>query len=336
MGTEVAPSLAVEFKKKYSPAHIQLTLPEVVEHFLETSEFKEMLELSEKKVKKDEKQALKVVKGGKKQRTKNPGQGEALHQTNVNSAKMKVYQNRKHIHPMRKFTAEEDKILMKHYERKGSDCFSKVAEELGRAKGTVKRRYDLLMSGLPLGVRRLFTLAEDLKILDECFKVLPRKSRLADVDLDRASFQRLAIELKKDENSIRNRFRKQLKTWLMQHYAGTLNLDIRRSLANFLVDNFENTESIDWQKVLERADFQGNGIHGIKKVFHTLQVNANHDTGIAIINLTLQDIADNANRKYGSNAKPVVIKSTLERQRKVIDCFDEFTKKNRLLHYKAC
>merc|ERR1719233_1521443 len=49
-----------------------------------------------------------------------------------------------------------------------------------------------------------------------------------------------------------------LQPWIMQHYAGTLNLDIRMMLVNHLAETYHTRESIDWDAVASKSEFAGN------------------------------------------------------------------------------
>jgi hypothetical protein len=57
--------------------------------------------------------------------------------------------------------------------------------------------------------------------------------------------------------NIRTRWLRVLKPWILQHYSGTLNLDIRRPLANYLAYNFQDIKSINWPLVNKIPDFAG-------------------------------------------------------------------------------
>ena len=174
----------------------------------------------------------------------------------------------------------------------GTNCLAKVAEELGRTKGTVKRRYERISSCSNKKTKQSFTLEEDLKILDKYFEILPGNSSLAKVKLDFENIKKLSEEFSRTQETVKNRAEQYLKPWLLQHYAGTLNLDKRCLLANLLAKKYENIESIDWEEVLAQQQFQGGSI---KKVFLNLKVITAKKFNIPTHKLSLQDIVDNAN-----------------------------------------
>jgi len=301
--TKVAPELAVEFEKEFPSVKIQLTLSDVVNHFHQTAESNEE---DCKTLKKD--QSRKTTK-----------------QTKA-----------KKVHSQKRFTAEEDKLLIENYKILGTNCFAKVAEELGRTKQTVKRRYERISSSIKI-TRKSFTLEEDLKILDNFFEILHGKSSLAKLKLDVESIKKLSKELSRDQSTVRNRAESYLKPWLLQHYAGTLNLDKRCLLANLLEKKYENIESIDWEEIVAEPQFQGNDVKGMKMVFNNLKNLTAKHLNVLTLKLSLQDIVDSANRAFGENSKAnykVVSNKTLVRQGKVIDYFDDYIKKNHLLNYR--
>ena len=310
--TKVAPELAVEFKKEFPSVKIQLTLSDVVNHFHQTSKSSEK---ANKVLKKDLSR-----KTAKKKKVK---------------TKIEVVNNKK-VHIKKRFTAEEDKLLMDNYKILSTNCFAKVAEELGRTKSTVKRRYERISSCSNKKTKQSFTLEEDLKIIDNFFEILPWNSSLVKLKLDFDCIKKLSEELSRDQPTVRNRAEFYLKPWLLQHYAGTLDLDKRCLLANFLVKKYENMESIDWKEVVAEEQFQGNDVKSMKVVFKNLKNCTAKHLNVLIIKLSLQDIVDNTNRVFGVNSKgnyKVVSNKTLVRQGKVIDYFDEYIKKNHLLKY---
>ena len=136
---------------------------------------------------------------------------------------------------------------------------------------------------------------EDLKILDKYFEILPGNSSLAKVKLDFGNIEKLSEEFSRTQETVKNRAEQYLKPWLLQHYAGTLNLDKRCLLANLLAKKYANIESIDWEEVLAQQQFQGNDIGSIKKVFSNLKVITAKKFNIPTHKLSLQDIVDNAN-----------------------------------------
>ena len=58
-----------------------------------------------------------------------------------------------------------------------------------------------------------------------------------------------------------------MKPWILQHYSGTLNLDIRRPLANYLADNFEDINAIDWPLVASNSEFAGHTEGSLRYLF---------------------------------------------------------------------
>merc|ERR1719233_2079493 len=65
-----------------------------------------------------------------------------------------------------------------------------------------------------------------------------------------------------------------LQPWIMQHYAGTLNLDIRMMLVNHLAETYHTRESIDWDAVASKSEFAGNTVTNLQYTFSYILKNA--------------------------------------------------------------
>ena len=144
-----------------------------------------------------------------------------------------------------------------------------LAKEIGRPVASVFSRVRKLRSGTSRRHRKQFSMAEDEAIME---KVLPglQNNKLCELVLhyDR-SIEDLATALGRPSKgaSLINRWTYSLQPWLMQHYAGTVNLDIRMMLVNHLAQTYQNRESIDWDAVAEKTEFAGNTALHLKKTF---------------------------------------------------------------------
>ena len=91
-------------------------------------------------------------------------------------------------------------------------------------------------------------------------------------------------------------------------------------LINVLANNFDSIQSIDWDWVKKIPEFSGYTSNGLKKVFtskilHLIAPKLDIDS----TEMTLNQLAEAAKDFKFSEVK----KSVLERQRKIIDYFEE-------------
>ena len=85
-------------------------------------------------------------------------------------------------------------------------------------------------------------------------------------------------------------------------FLRNIELDVRRMLANFIADNFDTTNSIDWQLVAERPDFVGHTRESIRSIFFSqLFPSTKVHLRLESKDITLKNIADFANEAYGDN-----------------------------------
>merc|ERR1712126_70539 len=131
----------------------------------------------------------------------------------------------------------------------------------------------------------------------------------------------LVKQLKKRlDTSLRSRWEHHLKPWILQHRAGSLNLDITRMLANYLADHFQDIDSIDWPSVAANKEFSGHTEGSLRNVFksgllsHTRK-NIKAEGSV----LTLKDVAEVANsiRRRNNRVKE-------ERQLEVIQYYEKW------------
>ena len=132
---------------------------------------------------------------------------------------------------------------------------AEVAKALNRPKRSIYSRIDLLGSGS--GIRRLktFSLQEDFLIIDNVLKSLKQCKSLEETQLQ--DHLKIAKSLDRPRNSAYERWNTQIKSWLLQYYQKTLNLEIRPMLINVLAENFDSIESIDWEWVKKVPEFSG-------------------------------------------------------------------------------
>ena len=148
-----------------------------------------------------------------------------------------------------------------------------VAEELGRHVDSVRSRVKKLNSGCSGTDKKQFTLAEDEAILE---RILPslQNHKLHKLSLlrDSKSLDDLAETLGRPNKgkSLALRWAFTLQPWIMQHYAGTLNMDIRLMLVNYLAQTYQNRDSIDWDAIASKSEFAGHTKAKLKREFATV------------------------------------------------------------------
>ena len=103
-------------------------------------------------------------------------------------------------------------------------------------------------------------------------KVLPglQENKLHELVLHQdRSLKDLAIALGRPNKaiSLAHRWVRKLQPWIMQHYAGTLNLDIRMMLVSHLGETYRSRESIDWDAVVAKSEFAGNTATNLQHTF---------------------------------------------------------------------
>ena len=106
----------------------------------------------------------------------------------------------------------------------------------------------------------------------------------------------------------------------MQNFSGTLNLDTRRMLANYLAENFQDADSVDWISVARKPKFAGHSAVSLRYIFFKQlyrDTKLMHDPR----KVTLDDVAAYTNK-------------TLKRQQDVIEYFEKNIKKQGLGNFK--
>jgi len=225
----------------------------------------------------------------------------------------------------KRFSSEEDQIILKAIEEFGDNIdIAQIAEDLQRTFDSV--RHEVLKLKLGNTKKKLawkkYTLAEDLVILDAVLVNLGEDS-LKVVNLTQSGWREIGAQIGKRGSSLRTRWDTKLRPWILQHFAGTRNLDLKRPLANFLVENFPDVNSIDWSSVVSNPEFAGHTQVSLRDCFSRfLFRNVLHKDGEDI---TLTMIAEFANAKYADGGRKVLDKD-LKRQQDIIDYFECYVK----------
>merc|ERR1719318_2278042 len=230
---------------------------------------------------------------------------------------------------LRRFTLEEDAILFDVIEQFGDKInVQQIAKDLQRnPQSIIDRLSRLRRTGKSTHVRyHCFTLTEDLAVLDAALKCLDSQS-LRDLSLPNRDWVVVGEQIGRERLSPRKRWEYTLKPWILQHYSGTLNLDIRRPLANYLAEHFEDINSIDWPSVISKTEFAGHTIPSLRKKFTNLIMCTKQAQNEQSEEITLEMIAAFANTKYVLGGRQVS-EIQLKRQKEIIEYFECYVKTN--------
>ena len=231
------------------------------------------------------------------------------------------------LHTQKSFTSEEDELLRRAISSGKKIIPKDMALKLGRSESSVRMRLiKLQRTGTSRKFRKSFTLEEDYKIVDAAlrhFKTCPslQECNISDAD-------QLAISLGRNRQSVFHRWDKQLRIWLMGYYTGTLNLDIKLMLANFLAEKFDSINAINWDSLTLHKEFSGHTAASLQLIFHSYLVSsASRHLKVDHTTLTLKQIMDDAQDTYKvSNVREKVKK----RQMKIIEYFENIVNKNNI------
>ena len=224
------------------------------------------------------------------------------------------------LYKAKPFTPDEDKIIvetMKNVENKSAGI-RELTKTLNRPYRSIQCRIDKLGTGSARKTSRPFSLQEDFTIIDNALMSLKQCKSLEKTELH--DYEDLAKSLDRGGWSVLERWDTQLQNWLVQYYQKNLNLEIRSMLIIVLADNFDSIQSIDWDWVKKIPEFSGYTSNGLKrvftsKIFHLIAPKLDIDS----TEMTLNQLAEAAKDFKFSEVK----KSVLERQRKIIDYFEE-------------
>ena len=135
-----------------------------------------------------------------------------------------------------------------------------LAQKLDREYTTIQARIKSLQINNGIYKRKRFSFTVDSIILETL--ILPRlkKEKLTEILLSNCHFEKLAVEFHRKLHSVRHRWEGKIQPTLLQYYAGTLNMQVEKMLANFIADTYQNFNEIDWPEVAARPDFTGHTV----------------------------------------------------------------------------
>ena len=239
----------------------------------------------------------------------------------VNKPKQILNKKRSKI---RRFTPEEDKILLEAINSGEKLNCTKLGKNMNRNPDSVRDRVKKLKLSGGVSASRAhsrFNLQEDLYIIDSAIRSLQRFSKLEDTSLEDA--EGLAASLRRARNDVSKRWERILKVWLKSYYTKTLNLNIKVMLANVLADNFADIDSIDWEFVKSFKEFSGYTLASIRYTFfNNIYKQAKRHSKDDETELTLKGIAEDAAVTYSQENAKKIPASTLTRQREIIEYFE--------------
>ena len=129
-------------------------------------------------------------------------------------------------------------------------------------------------------------------------------------------------------HSLAERWNHQLRSWIMQYYAGTLNLDIRLMLVNHVAETYQDRGTIDWDAIAAKSEFAGRTATNLKQTFteilHFARKSLNKES-------SWQQLLDSC-REYISKARRNSKHAEL-RKAKVIEYFENYVKNHKIENF---
>lgn len=179
----------------------------------------------------------------------------------------------------KKFTPDEDQIILDAIKDSDvKDASRKLTKKLGRNNMSIECRIQKLLSGVTARQYKLFTLNEDLLIIDNVIESLKEGESLYDVGL--RDIKNLSVSIGRHHISVYKRWDTTLRIWLLQFYNKTLNLSIETMLSTFLAENFDEMDKIDWNLVLSVQEFSGHTLSSLKRIFINILLRLSRHLGL--------------------------------------------------------
>jgi hypothetical protein len=224
----------------------------------------------------------------------------------------------------KRFSPEEDQIILDAIEEFGDEIdIAQIAEDLQRTVSSIGQEVRKLKAGKEKKkLVKKYTLSEDLVILDAVLENLGEDS-LKLVNLTQSAWREIGAQIGKEAESLRTRWDVKIRPWILQHFAGTLNLDLKRPLANYLAENFPDVNSIDWSSVARKPAFAGHTQISLRSYFSSFLFRSVLHKDCE--DISLERIAKFANTKYAEGGRKVLDKD-LKRQQEIIAYFECFVK----------
>jgi len=228
------------------------------------------------------------------------------------------------------FNPNEDLIILEALkkEKDVGVVIRKLKIELKRSYRSIQHRIVKLQSGSSRRETKTFSLAEDLKIIDNAVESIRYGQTLSRCEI--AKVDDLAANLNREAKSINSRWNLILRPWLLQYFKKTLNLDIRPMLINHLAANFTSIRDIDWKTIEKMPEFSGHTIESIKNVFlKSIHLPLSRLLKIPRTEVTLRQLAD-ASKSYHFSQ---ITKEKQVRQKEIIDYFVSLVSSHNLKNF---
>ena len=167
------------------------------------------------------------------------------------------------------FTAEENKIILQFVEAEGKK-WSKLAVLLARTQaGVIKRRHETL-TGDSKEVNVGYTVEEDKIVLTEVFSV--NRSILKNGQIKIGQFKKIGAKLERPHFNVYQHWKQVLEPMLLRHHAGTLHVDVRTLLVDYLVEqNLNFSQDIEWRELSKLPQFAGTTPRLLQSLFNSLK-----------------------------------------------------------------
>ena len=236
----------------------------------------------------------------------------------VDSKKQTKERKNRKFYKMRPFSPDEDAVILEAMENDDLNL-GDIAKELNRERDSVIWRVKKLRStGTSRRCYKHYQFSEDCALIDAALKHLSIcKSLELTVIPD---IEAVAASLKREMNSTRFRWEKQLRVWLLRYYNKTLDLEIRPMLARVLADEFDSIEKIDWRMLTKYPEFSGHTDKSLRTVFYSVILpNAARRLKIDKFDLSLSQISEDAETNY---RHPRIIKRVEQRKRDIVEYFE--------------
>ena len=255
-------------------------------------------------------------------------QGSSKSNLNDKAKKTKGYTFHK-LFKVKQFTPHEDDVIIEKMKFTSAEekpaAILELSKDLNRHYKSIQVRIMKLETGSRLRRYKSFSLQEDCLIIDSLVESLKLSKSLEDAQIE--DCEKLGKSFGRGEKSIFFRWNLQLKSWLLQYYQKTLNLEIRPMLVNVLADNFDSIHDIDWDWVKKIPEFSGYTVTKLKQMFFNRTVHLMAKSlGMNRTEMTLQTIAETA-KHYNF---PKVSRGVIERQRLIIDYFEKKVKMEKI------
>ena len=203
-----------------------------------------------------------------------------------------------------------------------------LSTKLQRHFDTIRARMDKLQRGSSKRENRHFSLEEDKIIIDSAIDSLADGSLLQVTSIENGG--QIADSCGRHYSSIQHRWELNIRPWLLQYYAKTLNLEIGPMLASFLAENFESKGTIDWNFVLRNKDFSGHTVKSLKKKMYDVTNSLCHRQKVKTNDLSLKQIAAFAKDNYKPRKKG---KGFETRQFELIEYFEMMVERRKIINF---